>query len=225
VAKEHPDTLKSFEVWARQSKVSEPLGSKDERVVLLYSAETEAIMDRVANYVSTKHGFYVLTAPYIYERKSGRKIAFQQYPKESLNDFVKRMIYESRFVIVLYTEQGGQIIETSWCSDSLKPTLGLVLFYRGSSEPKAGEQTCNFLKRYDGLSMCTCDRKNEFNGRVAGYICSDSRVFCPFTEQRITKMVFDMYIMNPCMHLFGAQEPKELLNPIDSFLTGKLGKA
>ena len=139
------------------------------------------------------------------------------YPKENLNDFIKRMIYESRFVVILYTEQGGQIIETAWCSDSLKPTLGLVQFYRGRKEPIEDEKPCIFIKESGKVFFCNCKRGQEYNGKVGGYICSDPKIFCPFTQQKITKMVFDFYIMNPRMHLFGAEERSALMQPIDEF--------
>ena len=220
VIQKYPEAWKEFKEWTEEKKISEPLGEKNERVVLLYSAETSGFKEEVAQYIATKNNFFVLTAPFIYEKQTGNRIAFSPYPKEGLNDFIKRMIYESQFVVILYTEQGGQIIETSWCSDSLKPTLGLVQFYRGSLNGNENE-VCKFLgshtQNYDTLFWCNCRGGQEYKGKVGGYICSDAKIFCPFTQQKITKMIFDFYIMNPRMHLFGAVNRPTLQKPIDDF--------
>lgn len=205
VAENYPDTWIAFRTWADEKRISEPSGTKDERVVLLYSAETERFMEKAASCISIKHKYHVLTAPYIFEKVTGKKIAFQPCAKESLNDFIKRIMNESRFAVILYSEQGGQIIETSWCSDLQKPTLGLMQFYRGHRQPQGDERPCTFLKEVGKLSVCACSRKDEYKGKIGAYICSDSSVFCPFTQQKITKMIFDMYIMNSQMHLFGGR--------------------
>lgn len=92
----------------------------------------------MATHLTLNQSYPVLTALFIYDKGIVNKIAFKQYPQEKLNDFLKRMIDERQFAGMLYTEQGGQIIETSWYADSLKPTLGVVQFYYGnrSSECK-----------------------------------------------------------------------------------------
>jgi len=218
VVQEYPDLWKEFEEWTKEEKTSEPLGKKNERVVLLYSAETEQFKEKVAHHIATNHNFFVLTAPYIYEKQTGKKIAFQPYRQETLNDFIKRMIYESQLVIILYTEQGGQIIETSWCSDSLKPTLGLVQFYRGHLDENKNK-ICKFFKKSGELFWCNCKSGEQYNGKVGGWICSDPKISCRFTKQKITKMIFDFYIMNPHMYLFGATERNTLLKPVNSFLS------
>lgn len=217
VIENYPKVWEEFKEWTKEKKTSEPLGKKNERVVLLYSShrpETIKFKEEIAHYIATRHEFFVLTAPYIYEKQTGKKIAFQQYPKETLNDFIKRMIYESQFVVILYTEQGGQIIETSWCSDSLKPTLGLVPFSESTKENS--NETCKFLKNSGKLFWCCCKRGDEYKGKVGGYICYEK--FCPFTQQKLTKMIFDFHIMNPRMHLFGAADWNIFQKPIDDFL-------
>lgn len=224
VVQDYPQLWEEFKIWIKEKKTSEPLGEKSERVVLLYSAhrpDTIKLKENVALHIATKCNLFVLTAPYIYEKNTGKKIAFQQYPKETLNDFIKRMLYESQFVVILYTEQGGQIIETSWCSDSLKPTLGLVPFSEFQEE--SANQVCKFLKLSSELFECGCKRGDESNGKVGGYICYEK--LCPFTKQKLTKMIFDFYIMNPRMYLFGATKWDMLQKPIDDFLTSKGFKA
>lgn len=224
VFQKYPDTWTMFKSWADEEKITEPPGTKEERVVLLYSGETERFMEKVAGHIAAKHKYYVLTAPYIFEKGTGKRIAFQPRTKESLNGFIKRIMDASRLAVILYTEQGGQIIETSWCSDMKKPGLGLMQFYRGHGQPQGEEKTCTFLKEAGKLFRCTCGIKAEFKGKVGAYICSDPKVFCPFTQQKITKMIFDIYILNPQMYLFGAEERDELLKPIDGFLANQLKK-
>jgi len=85
VVLKYPDLWREFEEWTRQKKVSVPPGSKSERIVLLYSGETEQFKEEVAQHIATKHNFSVLTAPHIYEKGTGNKIAFAPFPKEGLN--------------------------------------------------------------------------------------------------------------------------------------------
>jgi hypothetical protein len=61
VMENYPETWEKFRVWTAESKSSEPLGTAEERVALLYSAETERFMEKVAAYVSTKLRYHVLT--------------------------------------------------------------------------------------------------------------------------------------------------------------------
>jgi hypothetical protein len=221
VAKEFPETWKSFQEWiSNEEKTSEPIGKRDERIALLYSSETERLMEKVATFVSTKLGFHVLTAPNIYRKDTGKKIAFKPYPKESLNQFIRRMIESCRLAIILYTEQGGQIIETSWCFSSLKSSLGLVKFYRGTNKPKEKEKVCPFLSETSkGLFECKCTRENTYENQIGAYICLNPRIFCHFTQQKITKMVLDCFIMSPTMRLLGSEEDDKLLEAIEPVLS------
>ena len=221
VINKYPDTWSTFKAWSKEEKTSELTGVKAERVVLLYSGETERIMEEVATYVAQTQKREVVTAPYIYEKGTGKRNAFQPRPDESLNGFIKRIISEAENAIILYTEQGGQIIETGFCSDMQKPTLGLVHFYRGRGNAKEGEELCPFFKDHGAISRCHCDLGSRYKGKVAGHICSDSHVFCPFTQQRISKMVYDFYITSPNMYLFGADSVDKLKGPIKYFLSGK----
>lgn len=189
--------------------------------MLLYSGETERIMEEVATYVSRAQKRQVVTAPYIYEKRTGKRTAFQPRPKEGLNDFIKRMITESKNAIILYTEQGGQIIETGFCSDMHKPTLGLVHFYRGRGYPQEDEEQCPFFKDHGNISRCHCGIGQSYKDKVGGNICSDSHIFCPFTQQKISKMVYDFYITSPNMYLFGADSIDNFKGPIEYFLSGK----
>jgi hypothetical protein len=222
VAATYPDLWKDFNKWVEAEKTSELLGKIEERVALLYSGETLEFMELVAKHIAIELGYHVVTASYIFEKGSGKKIAFQPYKTESLNDFIKRFVTACSFSVILYSEQGGQLIETSWCYDWHKPTLGLVQFYRGSLNPREGMAVCPFLKKHDSLYICKCGRTDAFRGKVGGFICSDAEVFCPFTQQKITKMVFDMYITNVLMHIFLSEDRKELLKPVGEFLSGKL---
>ena len=218
VVSKHPEVWDEFKEWNKKEKKCEPKGKINERVVLLYSGETEGFKEKVANYIATNHNLYVLTAPNLFIKETGEKIAFGAYPKENMNDFIKRMIHNSHFAVILYTEQGGQIIETSWCSDTLKPTLGLVQFYRGSLNNK-NKECCKFLKQDGELFFCSCKRGQAYRGNVGAWICADEKTFCPFVEQKLTKMIFDFYIVNPQMYLYGAVDRKTLLKPIDNFLS------
>jgi hypothetical protein len=95
----------------------------------------------VATHITLNHSYHVLTASFIYDKGTVNKIAVKQYPHEKLNEFLKRTIYERQFAAIVYTEQGGQIVETSWCSDSLEPSVGLVQFYYGNRSSE-----CKFFK-------------------------------------------------------------------------------
>jgi hypothetical protein len=225
VVNKYPQTWIQFKAWSdEEKKISEPLGKKDERVVILYSAETERFMEKVAEYVAAKRNHYVMTSSFIFEKGTGKRIAFQPRPKEALNQYLKRMIDDSKYAIILYSEQGGQIIETSWCSDFSKPTLGLVDFYRGHRKPQEKERCCDFLKDHGELFECVCKKENNYKDKTGGFICSDPSVFCHFTQQKITKMIFDFYITNPGMFLIGAEDWKHFWPQIDNFLLGNMKK-
>ncbi len=218
-----PDTWDSFKIWSKEKKTSDiPVGNEEERIALLYCGQTQRIMEDFATYVATKLNYTVVTAPNIYEKGTGKRIAFQPRPKESLNQFIKRFIGESKHVIILYTEQGGQIIETSFCSDMNKHTLGLVNFYRGRGGPEEGETLCPFFKTEAQLSRCICSANDAYDGKVCGYICSASEIFCPFTQQAFTKMLFDFYITSPNMFLFGSENIENLKKIITPFLRGQI---
>lgn len=224
VIEKFPETWESFKKWSQQEKTSDIIGDKGERVALLYSGKTEGIMETVATHIATKLDHTVVTAPYIYERGTGKRLAFQPKPRESLNQFIKRFISEARHAIILYTEQGGQIIETAFCSDMAKHTLGLVNFYRGSGKPINGEILCPFYKDYGSTAQCVCNPNDNYGEKVCGHICSASKIFCRFTEQELSKMVFDFYITSPEMYLFGADNIENLKKPIEPFLAGKIDR-
>jgi hypothetical protein len=214
----YPETWNRFKVWSQEEKTSTLLGNQNERVALLYSGENERLMEELATYVAQSQNRYVITAPYIYEKGTGKPIAFQPNSSESLNAFIKRFIEASGHAIILYTEQGGQIIETAFCSDMQKPTLGLVHFYRGKGHPNIGEELCPFFNNHGRLATCDCTMEKSYKGKVAGHICSDARIFCPFTQQKITKMVYDFYITGKNMYMFGADKIEDLREPITAFL-------
>jgi hypothetical protein len=223
VIEKYNEVYQSFTLWSIAPKTSNLPYNREECVVLLYSGETERLMEHVAEYIATKHNLYVLTAPNIFEKGSGNRIAFQPFPGESLNGLIRRIINASKCAIILYTEQGGQIIETSWCSDLKISTLGLMQFYRGRGTIKEGENICQFLKQNGEIFQCTCSCTDKFQDKIGAYICMDRQIFCPFTQQEnITKMIFDIYIMNQKMSLFGAENRPDLIKPIDDFLMNKL---
>jgi hypothetical protein len=66
-----------FMDWFKAEKVTEISVKEEESVALLYSGENEAIMEGFATYISKDLKYNVITAHHIYERETGKEIAFQ----------------------------------------------------------------------------------------------------------------------------------------------------
>lgn len=112
------------EIRSYESPLYELPGEKYKRVAVLGSLDTYGQIERIAREVASLE-FYGITSKLIYQSSSPKRRDWTHYEHESMNDFVRRMIYSCQCVIIDFTIQGGQLIETTWCSQSNKPTLGL----------------------------------------------------------------------------------------------------
>jgi len=100
-------------------------GSKYDRVAILGSYDNFSVMDHIAKFVSSL-GFYAITSRVIYEKDTGDRKELGPYKYEAMNDFLRKLIHSCQYILIIYSGAGGQFIETAWCSESHKPTLGLV---------------------------------------------------------------------------------------------------
>jgi hypothetical protein len=208
----------SFSEILKQSdkrKNFELVGKKHERVTVLGSFDTWNEIDTTAAFVS-KSGYYATTSLGIYEKGTGRKISFSRYDHESMNDFLRRMIFGCQYAIVTYTVPSGQMIETAWCSESQKPTLGVVF-----TRPLNKSSKCKYAI-YDSDCVFCNGREAVLKGEklVGGWICTKDET-CPFVKQNISKMVLDFYNTNPRMFLIGSDSFSNLKESIKAFLGGK----
>jgi len=197
-------------------------GRKWERVAVLGSFDDFSSMDKVAEYVASL-GFYTLTSKLMYEKNTGERKELRHEDYESMNDFLRKMIFSCQYIIIIYSVpgSGGQFVETAWCSESNKPTLGLVHFPPWMAySPK----TCDYLGYDDTQRIFFCNGFNAYESGtqlIGGWIC-DKRKACPFplSNANLTKVVLDLYATTRTMFLVGG-EPKNFQRPIGVFLKNK----
>jgi len=194
-------------------------GWKYERVAILGSYDTFSIMDHIARIVSGL-GFYSITSRVIYEKDTLERKELRPYKYEAMNDFLRKMIHSCQYVIIIYSGAGGQFIETAWCSESHKPTLGLVPLRPLSFLDLKGCEYLFFGKQ-DTVLFCNGFKGVEQGAElVGGWIC-DKHKNCPFPSSGLTKMILDLYATSRTMFLVGADELKNFKSPISTFLRNR----
>lgn len=190
-------------------------GWKYERVAVLGSYDNFSIMDQIAKIVSGL-GFFSITSRVIYDKDTQERKELRPYKYEAMNDFLRKMIHSCQYVIIIYSGAGGQFIETAWCSESHKPTLGLVplrplsfLDLKGCEYLLSGKHNVLFCNGFQGL-----EQGAEL---VGGWICEKQKN-CPFPSSGLTKMILDLYATSRTMFLVGADELKNFEPTIRAFL-------
>ena len=195
-------------------------GRKWQRVAVLGSFDNFESMDNVAEYVSSL-GYYAITSKLVYEKNTRERKGFTFENYESMNDFLRKMIFSCQYVIIIYPApgSGGQLIETAWCSESNKHTLGLVPFPPWVCyDPKA----CDYLGYCSSQGVFFCKGFSAYKSGarlLGGWVCN-KRKSCPFPSTNLTKMVLDLYATSETMFLIGG-EPKNFKEPIHAFLKNK----
>ena len=179
-------------------------------------------MLNVARYVANL-GFHAVTSKRVYLANSQKYKRLAHYDHESMNEFLRRMIFSCKYVIVLYTVEGGHFIETSWCAEAHKPTLGLAVFKPFEPE-ELDDCNCEYLSRTGDRKLVYCDafRALESSERlVGGWICGGKS--CPFVYADFSKMVIDLYATSRTMFLIGSDEEHHFEHPIRTFLENRGG--
>lgn len=204
-------------VVARMAPACEFPGLMSERVAVLGSFDNPDLMRRVARYVAGA-GRHALTSRLIYERNLETIRPFRPYPQEAMNPCLRRMLLSCRYAIIVYThEPGGHYIETVWCSESRKPTLGLVCL---RSYTRDEQRSCPYLISRDSGNWLLCDsfQATRKKTNVAGaWICARTPR-CPFVKLGISKMVLDCYVTSEFMFLAGTHDPQRFDQIIRTFL-------
>ena len=221
--KEYLEEIKAGKELAEVLKVYRPThefpGGKPDRVAILGSFDRMGMMIKLGKYVASL-GYYAITSKLLFEKKSGRTKELRPYLYESMNDFLRRMIYSCQFIIVVYTEAGGQYIETAWCSESNKPTLGLA----ECRPPKYSSlESCKYLRHDESQKILFCLGLNawESGDEVAGGWICDKNETCPFPSSGLTKMILDLYTTSRTMFLLGSDHDENFEIPIPDFLENK----
>lgn len=194
-------------------------GSKYERVAILGSYDNFSLMDYIAKIVSSM-GFYSITSRVVYKKNTLEREEFRPYKYEAMNDFLRKMIHSCQYVIIIYSGAGGQFIETAWCSEAHKPTLGLVPLRPLSFLDLEG---CKYLTLNKSKNVLFCNgfqALEQGSELVGGWICEKHKN-CPFPSSGLTKMILDLYATSKTMFLIGADELKNFEKPIHIFLNNR----
>lgn len=194
-------------------------GKKHQRVAVLGAFSNWPSIRDVCEVV-TRLGYYAVTSKAIFGKDTGKPIEFRHYDYESLNDFLRRMIFCCQYIIILYTAPGGQYIETAWCSSAQKPSLGLVYL-----EPWADYnlKSCKYLVSDVVHKTLYCDgfKALESGAKlVGGWVCIRNRE-CPFSAFTLTKMILNLYATSRTMFLVGSCDSKSFEIPISNFLRNR----
>lgn len=188
-------------------------GKKHERIAVLGSFDNFQEIEQIAKIVS-KFGYYAITSKLIYKKDSGEREAWEPYEYESMNDFLGRMIFSCQYSIIIYNREGGQFIETMWCSQSNKPTLGLVFLRPWSMESKS----CRYQIKGPGIIYCDgFEALKSGSKQVGGFICATQKD-CPLPDSKLTKMILDIYTTSHTMYLFGTDSSDNAAKIIKNFL-------
>jgi len=194
-------------------------GRKPERVAILGSYDNFSIMDYIARIVSRLR-FYAITSRVIYQKDSSKRRELRPENYEAMNDFLRKIIHSCQYIIVIYAGAGGQFIETAWCSESHKPTLGLVPLRPLSFLDLKG---CDYLiySKSKNILFCNGSKAREKGcERIGGWICEKNKN-CPFPSSGLSKMILDLYITSRSMFLVGSDNLNNFEEPIRVFLQNK----
>lgn len=198
----------------------EDAGHKEQRVAVLGAHETDSNIHDIAEFVARRLGCYAITGKFIYMPQTGTAVPFKHGPSESMNDHLRKMIHGSRYVLAIHTVPSGEMIETHWCSEAHKPTLGLAVFGRIFREP---DPKCKYLRFYPGQQYCRCARiaaLGDGSPDIGAWICKSlpSEKMCPFVQHNLPSMVLDLYCLNQSMTLIGSYSLSKLKGPIRAFI-------
>lgn len=198
-------------------------GKKWERVAILGATESGGswIMHDIAEFVA-KLGFYAITSRIVYKRNTAERREIRHFEHEGMNDFLQRIIIGCQYAIIVYSGPGGQFIETVWCSQYGKPTLGFFMIKNLTPDSL---NACEYLNRIGKKSLFTCGgyrATEQGNDDVGGWICDVSvRSKCPFLSQNIPKMIPEFFMNSKTMFFIGSDPSEGFEEPVRSFLVNK----
>jgi len=195
-------------------------GNKKDRVAVLGASKATSNIHDTAQFVARELGRYAITGKFIYTPKTGDALPFKHEPFESMNEHLRKMIFSSHLVLATHSIASGEIIETCWCSEALKPTLGLAFTKQIFKKP---EPSCPYLLfcRRPGYVQCVGVQAIQDRKPVMGsWICKSlpRTEMCPFVEMDLSNMLLDFYCSNPRMTLIGSHSLENLKEPIRSFI-------
>lgn len=216
IIRKSPALRTILQQWKRKKKYFELIGKKHERVVVLGSFDTWNVIDTTATYISKELKYHAITSLFLYEKGTGRKIPFSCYDHESMNDFLRRIIFGCQYSVITYSVTSGQIIETAWCSESQKPTMGIAF-----TRPLKKSSKCKYAFYDSNCIFCNGQKAIQKGEKlIGGWICTKDEN-CPIVKQGISKIVLDFYNTNPRMFLTGSDAFSNLKKPIKVFLNNK----
>jgi len=231
----HPTICKVLEEWGEddllgeiksyESPAYELPGEKHKRVAILGSFHNFAEIEKIAKEVAALK-FYGISSALIYHQESAEREDWTHYEHETMNDFLRRMIYSCQYAIVGYTIAGGQLIETTWCSQSNKPTLGLVQVAPWAFK---SENVCEYLLRHERRNIVLCNGFCAYKSSekiVGSWVCErvhggENNKRCPFLYTSLSKMILDFFTTSSTMYLVGYDPRENLGGVIRNFLDNK----
>ncbi len=160
-------------------------GEYKRRVAVLGNFDTYPLMQSIAKKVSAR-GFIAVTSSAIFEKNTQTqeivKTPLRHYSEMGMNEFLKTFILGCRYVINFCTNDAGNIIESEWCFQNHKTTLGIALSKDLTTTP------CCEYYNLENEVYGTC----KYSGTEGAMFCR--RQTCPFTQHKMSKMVLDHYV-------------------------------
>jgi hypothetical protein len=215
--------------YAKLEIVRKNLDKKSAKAVaILGSFDTWPLMDYCARLV-VKHDpdATAITSRFIYRYdRSLADVVLNQHvpsPDQSMYDFLKEIVVDSSYcAVICYSTPAAHYIETDWCHQSGKPTLG-IFFCRTpvwideisqrclTLDTSKVREDCQFLmavppaKETGGIkySYCTPSIQDDKEALIHRWnnvwCCMKSRNYCPFIAQGTSKNVLEYYLMKENM--------------------------
>jgi len=169
-------------------------GTRDQRVAVLGAFDTWPYIDHVCRQLAEMQ-LTAITSRYVYKKDPDRGIVTEPHdPEENerMIPFLHSFIERCDRAVVIYSVPAGHYIETYWCQEQKKNTLGIALV-RSITLKKRCASLKVFAKQ--GYSIC--------RGNGTAWDCINKGA-CPFKEQGMAKNVIEYYLptkKTPYMHL------------------------
>jgi DNA-binding transcriptional ArsR family regulator len=186
-------------------------GKRNKWISVLGAFDTWPYMD-YASTILADMGYTVLTSRGKY-RKIGR-ILFQgpsPDPNRLMGKYLYRMIEDSSHAVMIYSVSGGHYIETDWCWNLRKKTLGLAFVREILPFGHCGELRSDSSNTY---SVCHCVGGTAWNCIARGD--------CPFKKQGISLNVIEYYLRRKEMKLVAVNKIPEVRHVLEDWLNGMI---
>lgn len=193
-------------------------GTEEERVAVLGAFDTWSYMDYVCHLLA-ENNYVAMTSRWIYRKFGNRILRFdiKEDPNFASNEFLSslldQIISTSKSAVINYSVSAAHFIETDWCYNKSKKTLGIA-YVRSAFD--RFEDCCKCLNvvttPVGEYSEC-----KPLSQRTA-WQCMRESAFCPFTKQDISKNVIEYFFRSDKMKLVAVENLKILPHVIKNEL-------